>query len=78
MGLPVNKKPLLSLLLSSMLLATFWSATPVHATPSWIVLTVDVNAYGYGNGYSPIVLDSNNIPHIAYTDAYTYYDGGAR
>jgi len=51
-----------------MLLVTFCSAVPAHAALSWNVQTVDNNAYGYGNGYLPIVLDSNNVPHIAYTN----------
>ncbi len=81
MGLPVNKKSLLSsslsLLLASMLLATFWSATLVHAAASWNVQTVDPNAAGRGsNGYCPIVVDSNNVPSIAYT-GYDIQDNSA-
>ena len=36
-------------------------------TTTWIVQTVDTNAYAWSNGYCPIVLDSKNNPHIAYT-----------
>ncbi len=67
----MNKKSLLSaflsLLLSSMLLVTFCSAAPAHAAQSWIVQTVDLNGQAYDYGYSPIVLDSGNSPHIVYT-----------
>jgi hypothetical protein len=69
----VNKKSLLSAfvsLLLLLLLATFSSAVPVHATASWNVQSVDEDAYGYGNGYCPIVVDSTDNPHIAYTDVY--------
>jgi len=66
----------LSLLLSSTLLLTFCSTAPVHATASWNVQTVDVNGYG-GNGYCPVILDSGGTPHIAYTDAYVYYNEDA-
>ncbi len=68
----MNKKSLLSaflsLLLSSMLLVTYCSATPAHAAASWNVQTVDADAAGTGNGYCPIAVDSNNNPHIAYTN----------
>ncbi|UCC58555.1 MAG: hypothetical protein JSW14_01145 [Candidatus Bathyarchaeum sp.] len=43
---------------------------------SWTVQTVDEKGQRYGNGYIPIVLDSSNNPHIAYTvfdyPPYTY------
>jgi len=34
---------------------------------SWNVQTVDETGAGYGNGYCPIVVDSSNNPHIAYS-----------
>jgi hypothetical protein len=43
------------------------SVLPVHAALSWTVQTVDENGALYGSSYCPIVVDSNNIPHIAYT-----------
>jgi len=58
----------LSLFLSSILLLTFCSTAPVHAAASWNVQTVDTRVAGVGNGYCPIVVDSNNMPSIAYTD----------
>jgi len=59
----------LSILLVSLLLLTFFSALPVHASPSWNVQNVDVNGANQGsNGYCPIVVDSNNTSHIVYTD----------
>ena len=57
----------LSALSVSLLLLTSRSALPAHAALSWSVQTVDENAAGYGNGYNPIVVDSNNTAHIAYT-----------
>ena len=67
----VNKRSLsgafLNLLLSSTLLLAFYSTSPVHAATSWNVQTVHTRAAGQGNGYCPIVLDSNNVPSIAYT-----------
>jgi hypothetical protein len=77
-----KRKPILSLRLGSekMRVCTYLTALslsicclflglymPVQATPLWNFQTVDVNAAGYGNGYSPIVVDSNNTLHIAYT-----------
>jgi len=56
----------LSMLLAFLLLA-FFSATPVHAAASWNVQTVDTRVAGVGNGYCPIVVDSNNVPSIVYT-----------
>jgi hypothetical protein len=77
----MNKKllpgALLSLLLASSLLLAFCSITPAHAAVSWNVQIVDVNGLGIGNGYFPIVLDSNSIPHIAYTDAHIYDNDGS-
>ena len=49
-------------------LVTVPSAISADTKTIWTVQTVDNNAYGYGNGYSPIVLDSDNVPHIAYTN----------
>jgi hypothetical protein len=40
------------------------SASSVHAALSWTIQTVDENG---GGGNSPIVIDSENITHIAYT-----------
>jgi hypothetical protein len=54
-------------LMASMLLLALFSATPAHAAMSWNVQRVDDRAAGLGNGYCPIVVDSNNIPNIAYT-----------
>jgi hypothetical protein len=39
----------------------------VSADATWDIQIVDENAAGYGNGYCPIVVDSNNTIHIAYT-----------
>lgn len=59
---------ILSAVLLSLLLVAFLSAVPVHAALSWNVQTVDTRGAGIGNGYCPIVVDSNNTPHIAYTN----------
>ncbi len=56
----------LSVLLIFLLLLTFCSIAPVHASPTWNVQTLDTNTPDLG-GYCPIVLDSNGYPHIAYT-----------
>jgi hypothetical protein len=50
-----------------MLFAAFLFTLPVQATLSWDIQTVDESVAGTGNGYCPIVMDSNNLPHIAYT-----------
>jgi hypothetical protein len=42
-------------------------AVQVKAEELFWVQTIDRNASGTGNGYCPIVIDSNNLPHIAYT-----------
>ena len=55
-----------NILLVSMLLLTFCLTAPVHASHTWSVQTLDTNTTDIG-GYCPIVLDSNGIPHIAYT-----------
>src|SRR3972149_3692 len=57
----------LSIISLSLLLLTFYSAVPAHAALSWNVQIVDAHAAGIGNGYCPIVVDSKNMPHIAYT-----------
>ena len=62
----------LSIFLVSVLLLTFCSAVPVHAQPVWNVQTVDAN--GAESTGSPIALDSNNVPHVAYTDFSRYCD----
>ncbi len=68
----MNKKQLLSafftLILSLMLLLSFFSAASDEASLSWSVQTVDDYGAAMGNGYCPIVVDSNNTTHIAYTD----------
>jgi hypothetical protein len=51
---------------------SFCLAIPAFATSAWSIQTVDVNGDGYGNGYCPIVVDSNSTPHIAYTGAYGF------
>jgi len=48
-----------------MLLLIFCFAVPVYTTLSWSVQTVDENGARLYN-HSPIVVDQNNIPHIAY------------
>jgi hypothetical protein len=48
-----------------MLFVTACSAVPVYAAASWNVQTVDENGYLYDD-HCPIVLDSNNNPHITY------------
>ena len=58
----------LSLLLLSTLLVTFL-AVPAHAELSWNVQTVDKDAAGIGYGFCPIVVDSDDNPHIAYSGA---------
>jgi hypothetical protein len=50
-----------------MLLLAFFSAVPTQASLSWSVQTVDDYGSAVGNGYCPIVVDSNNTAHIAYT-----------
>ena len=60
----------------ALLLLALFSAAPAHAAISWNVQTVDMNGLGIGNGYFPIVLDSNSTPHIAYTDAHIYDNDG--
>ncbi len=58
----------LSIPLVFLILLVFFLATPVHAQQNWNVQTVDTRAAGRGsNGYCPIVVDSNNVPSIAYT-----------
>lgn len=70
----MNKKLLLSaslsLILSSILLPTFFSAAPAHAEQGWSVQIVDANAVAGGNGYAPIAVDSNNVSHIGYSGKY--------
>jgi hypothetical protein len=61
----------LSILSVSMLLLAFCQTAPVHAAASWNVQTVDTRAAGQGNGYCPIVVDSDNVPSIAYS-GYNY------
>jgi hypothetical protein len=54
----------LSVLLLSILLATFCSAVPAHAALTWNIQTIDKNST---IGAGAIAVDSNNNPHIAYT-----------
>jgi hypothetical protein len=54
-------------LMAAILLLALFSVTPVHAQQSWNMQIVDENGTGLGGGYCPIVLDSNNVPSIAYT-----------
>lgn len=56
----------LSLLLLFMILATGCSAVPVYAASTWNVQIVDENGYLYDD-HCPIVVDSNNNPHISYS-----------
>jgi hypothetical protein len=58
----------LSVLLLSLLLAVFCPAVaPVHAaSPTWSIQTLDTNTPDLSD-YCPIIVDSNNTPHIAYT-----------
>jgi hypothetical protein len=51
-----------------MLLLAFCLVVPVQAASSWSVQTVDVNGAGISEDICPIVIDSKNNPHIAYTD----------
>ena len=64
----------IALLMTPILLLTFFSLVPVHAALSWNFQKVDNNAYTL-EGRCPIVLDSNNSPHIAYTDVHVESDG---
>jgi hypothetical protein len=69
----MQKTILLSTILLTILMFGFSSSTPVQATVTWNVQTVDENgAYG---GHCPIVVDSNNTVHIAYSAIYndTYW-----
>jgi hypothetical protein len=50
-------------------------ATPAYAALSWSVQIVDTNTVAIGNGYVPIVVDSNNIPHIGYSGSYNSHTG---
>ena len=50
-------------------------ATPTYAALSWSVQIVDTNEIAIGNGYVPIVVDSNNIPHIGYSGSYNSHTG---
>ena len=54
-------------LLLSLLSVGFLSAVTTHTAFSWNVQTVDDYGAHIGNGYTPIVVDSNNTAHIAYT-----------
>jgi hypothetical protein len=49
------------------LLLAFFSSVAVQGSLSLSARTVDENGSAIGNGYCPIVVDSNNTVHIAYT-----------
>lgn len=59
---------------------SLWVAVSVKADLSWNIQVVD-KATGVGSGFCPIVMDANNIPHIAYSGAprirYASLDGPA-
>lgn len=57
----------LRILSLSMLLLAFCSTAPVQASLAWSVQIVDDYGSATGNGYCPVVVDSNNTAHIAYT-----------
>jgi hypothetical protein len=64
-------KTLALTLVALFLIVIVYSAVPVVSAPIWNVQTVDVNGAGGGLGHGkgcPITVDSNNLPHIAYTD----------
>jgi hypothetical protein len=63
----VNKKTFMAVMLASaiMLSAGFFSPVPVHADSLGTVQIVDPS--GAASTGCPIALDSNNVPHIAYT-----------
>jgi hypothetical protein len=67
-GTVVKKTTFALMTLTILLIATVIVLSAPTYDPTWIIQTVDNNVYGYGNGYSPIVVDSNNDPHIAYTN----------
>ncbi len=50
-----------------MILLTFCSIVPARNGTSWNVQTVDESGAGFGVGYCPIVIDTKNNPHIAFT-----------
>ncbi len=50
------------------LLFSLSSLMSVQAALSWNAQTVDENGSAIGNGYCPIIVDSNNTIHMAYTD----------
>jgi hypothetical protein len=50
-----------------MFLVILPSASTKNSEPIWKYDIVDQKVAGYGNGYCPIVLGSNNNPYIAYT-----------
>ncbi len=56
---------LVVLFLTSLVMVS--SAVPAHAAPTWSVQTLDTNTPDLSD-YCPIVVDSNNNPHIAYTN----------
>jgi hypothetical protein len=62
----------LVLVVSIILLTPLPSIISADSVPAWVIQTVDREVNGY-NGYCPIVLDSNNNPHILYEGFDTQY-----
>jgi len=48
-------------------LFSFYNVVQINAYRPFSAQTIDRSAAGIGNGYCPIVVDSSNKPHIAYT-----------
>jgi hypothetical protein len=57
----------ISIIYLSIPLLIFSSILPVQVTSIWDVQIIDKNSAGYGNSYTPIVVDSNDDIHLAYT-----------
>jgi hypothetical protein len=64
----------LSVFILATILLSFCAFTPVQAAVNWNTHTVDENG-AYIDGHCPIVIDSNNTVHIAYSAIYndTYW-----
>ena len=75
MGIITKSIVLVIVALFLITLVTVPSVQPVHAALSWSAQIVDTNAVAIGNGYVPIVVDSNNIPHIGYSGSYNSHTG---
>jgi hypothetical protein len=64
-----------TVLLTGLVVSAVAIFASVHAEPLWSIQTVTYSTAGTGsNGYCPIVVDSNNIPHIAYTGRSNDFD----